>query len=114
MRALCDLARTHSSDGVLQLGDFRLLAALLRRRPLLEARQPPRGARCTDVYWIDGNNENPTALAVLDAGLDGFVEVADRCLYIPRGHRWTWRGVHFGALGGAFSIDWRDRTAGKS
>ena len=66
------------------------------------------------MYWIDGNNENPTALAVLDAGLDGFVEVADRCLYIPRGHRWTWRGVHFGALGGAFSIDWRDRTAGKS
>jgi hypothetical protein len=36
---------------------------------------------------------------------DGFVEVTDRILWAPRGHRWTWQGVRFLALGGAFSID---------
>ncbi len=66
------------------------------------------------VYWIDGNHENHTALAALEPSTDGFVEIAESCRYIPRGHRWTWRGTCFGALGGAFSIDWRDRTPGKT
>lgn len=97
MRALCDLARTHSSDGVLQLGDFGYWPHYSDGVRFLKHVSHHATRAALTVYWIDGNNENHTALAVLDAGLDGFVEVADRCLYIPRGHRWTWRGVHFGA-----------------
>lgn len=50
----------------------------------------------------------------LPAAADGFVDLTDRCVYLPRGHRWTWNGVRFGALGGAFSIDWRERRVGTS
>lgn len=32
--------------------------------------------------------------------------------YIPRGARLELAGVRFGFLGGAFSVDWRDRTQG--
>ncbi len=40
---------------------------------------------------------------------DGFVEVTGRILWAPQGHWWTWHGVRFLALGGAYSIDRRDR-----
>ncbi len=36
---------------------------------------------------------------------DDFVEITGRILQAPRGHRWTWQGVRFLALGGACSID---------
>ncbi len=114
LRRLCDLARQHDCDVILQLGDFGFWP------------HHPDGARFMKhvahhavradltVYWIDGNHENHTALAALEPGPEGFVEVAERCRYIPRGHRWTWRGTRFGALGGAFSVDWRSRRVGSS
>jgi hypothetical protein len=42
------------------------------------------------------------------------VAIGDRCRYLPRGLRWDWRGVRFGALGGAFSVDRRERVEGES
>lgn len=66
------------------------------------------------VYWIDGNHENHDALAEVDQSADGTVAINDRCRYLPRGLRWEWRGVRFGALGGAFSVDRRERVEGES
>jgi hypothetical protein len=112
--ALCRRAADLGCDAVLQLGDFGFWPHL------------PGGAKFPGrvsasavkfdlaVYWIDGNHENHAALRALPAGEDGLVEIADRCWYVPRGHRWTWRGVRLGALGGAFSIDWRSRGVGSS
>ncbi len=114
MRALCDLAGTHECDAVLQLGDFGYWPHHPEGTRFLRHVSHQAARVDVTVYWIDGNHENHAALAALPPGQEGFVEVTDRCFYIPRGRRWTWRGVRFGALGGAFSIDWRDRTAGKS
>ena len=36
--------------------------------------------------------------------------ITPRTLWAPRAHRWTWQGVRFLALGGAYCIDRRDRT----
>ena len=78
------------------------------------------------LYLVDGNHDNHTALRALprdNAGL-GVVRTKtkgggqlDLIRWVPRGHRWTWPGaggrvVRFGALGGAYSIDWRYRKAG--
>jgi len=45
---------------------------------------------------------------------EGFRVLSDRVEWIPRGCRWEWNGLRFGAVGGAFSVDWRRRTPGES
>ncbi|MDE0804529.1 MAG: hypothetical protein OSA99_14550 [Acidimicrobiales bacterium] len=45
---------------------------------------------------------------------EGFRALSDRVQWIPRGSRWEWNGVRFGAVGGAFSVDWRRRTPGEN
>ena len=69
------------------------------------------------VVFIDGNHDNQVLLGRLAAlrgadGDEGFVPIEDHLWWAPRGHRWTWDGVRFGALGGAYSIDRRWRTKG--
>lgn len=69
------------------------------------------------VVFIDGNHDNPVLLARLahsrdPAGAEAFVPVEDGLFWAPRGHRWEWDGIRFGALGGAYSIDRRMRTTG--
>ena len=69
------------------------------------------------VVFIDGNHDNQVLLARLAetrdrVGAEGFVPVEDHLCWAPRGHRWEWDGVRFGALGGGYSIDRRWRTKG--
>ncbi len=69
------------------------------------------------VVFVDGNHDNAVLLgrlAELRPGRseEGFVLVEDRLWWAPRGHRWEWDGVRFGALGGAFSVDRHRRTRG--
>lgn len=111
---LCRRAQDLGCDAVLQLGDFGYWPHLPGG-----AKFPRRVSSCAtrfdlDVYWIDGNHENHAALRALPTGDGRAIEIVDRCWYLPRGHRWTWGGVRFGALGGAFSIDWRSRRPGSS
>ncbi|WP_448631657.1 metallophosphoesterase family protein [Cellulomonas soli] len=79
------------------------------------------------LVLVDGNHDNHTALRALPRDAAGFGVVRtktkgggrlDLIRWAPRGHRWTWpgtngRAVRFGALGGAFSIDYEHRRAGK-
>jgi hypothetical protein len=102
---------------VLQLGDFGYWPHVDAGQLFLD--RVERVAERTGVtfVWVDGNHENHDALRQLTAGApeaDGFVAVRPHVRYAPRGHRWTWRGRRFGALGGAFSLDWRVRTPGQS
>jgi hypothetical protein len=113
-RRVCDLAAQHDCDAVLQLGDFGYWPHAPEGLRFLKHVSHHATRVDVDIHWIDGNHENHVALRDLPRRADGFVAVTSRCLYIPRGHRWTWSGVRFGALGGAFSIDWRDRTPGHS
>lgn len=55
--------------------------------------------------FVDGNHDVHPKLRALTLNTDGFGVISDRLLYAPRGHRWTLRGVRFGAIGGAYSID---------
>ncbi len=115
MGSLCKLARRYDCDAILQLGDFGYWPHTEDGVRFLEQvtwHAERNGIAC--VYWIDGNHENHDALAELAPDDDGMVSVVDRCRWIPRGHRWEWSGVCFGALGGAFSVDWRRRTEGVS
>lgn len=59
------------------------------------------------MVWVDGNHENHEWLRNLPVREDGFVKTgsSNRIFWAPRGHRWTWLNVKFGALGGAFSIN---------
>jgi hypothetical protein len=66
------------------------------------------------VYWIDGNHENHDLLSAIVNRRTTPVPITAHVRYLPRGCRWEWAGVRFAALGGAFSIDRRNRIPGQS
>jgi hypothetical protein len=102
---------------VLQLGDFGYWPHVDAGQLFLDRVERVAVRTGTTFVWIDGNHENHDALRELTAGeaaVDGFVDVRPHVRYAPRGHRWRWRGRDFGALGGAFSVDWRLRRPGRS
>jgi hypothetical protein len=112
---LCKLARHHGCKVILQLGDFGFwphTPAGLRFLAEVEWHAARNGVE--RLLWIDGNHENHDALGALDPDDDGTVPIGPRCTYLPRGHRWEWSGIRFGALGGAFSVDWSNRALGES
>lgn len=65
------------------------------------------------VCFLPGNHDNYDLLFEWEADkprtADGFYEIKPGLFYSPRGHRWTWSGVRFLSLGGAYSVDkeWR-------
>lgn len=111
---LCSIAREQGCTTVLQVGDFGYWPHVQWGQKFLVALEKRAKQSGVTIYWIDGNHENHDVLRDLPRAGDGFVDISERIRHIPRGHRWTWEGVRFGALGGAFSIDWRQRTLGYS
>jgi predicted phosphodiesterase len=64
-----------------------------------------------EVYWMDGNHDNHAYIR--ENFHDGeFNEIGPGFFFIPRGHSWEWEGVRFLAVGGAYSIDKKDRLLG--
>ncbi|GAB2824970.1 hypothetical protein GCM10022221_23760 [Actinocorallia aurea] len=63
--------------------------------------------------FVDGNHEQ---FPVLHAApeLDGRGRVRDRVWHLRRGHRWTWHGRTWLALGGAVTLDAVARTEGET
>lgn len=65
------------------------------------------------VCFLPGNHDNYDLLFEWEAEKprtsDGFYEIKPWLYYSPRGHRFTWSGVRFLTLGGAYSVDkhWR-------
>ena len=64
-----------------------------------------------DLYVVPGNHDNHQTLAKLEPRADGWLRLREHVLVAPGGLRWTWSGVEFGALGGAFSVDAAHRVA---
>lgn len=115
---LAKLARRHGCAGILQLGDFGVWPGPggVRYLDQVEAHLVANGIW---MVFIDGNHEDHDALdrarfAHRHAGGEGFVALRPHLAWAPRGLRWSWCGTRFGALGGAFSIDWQGRTPGQS
>lgn len=63
------------------------------------------------LYAIDGNHENHDEL---DHDADEFVPKGDGVFYVPRGLAWEWDDKRWLSMGGAYSIDLRNRTPGVS
>lgn len=112
VKTLLEKARDIEADAVFVLGDFGIWDHL-------------DGGKFTDqvsvfanrygipVLFLPGNHDNYDLLfeweATYPKTADGFLEVKPGLFYSPRGHRWTWNGVKFLSLGGAYSVDkeWR-------
>lgn len=116
-------ANKRGCDVILQVGDLgywphtdpEFIPTITRQMIKADRWREEHGLQPLYMVWIDGNHEcfsgQPGALFETDwpKTTDGFWKVSNRCLYAPRGHRWTWRGATFLALGGGTSIDkqWR-------
>jgi len=125
-RAWCEtlskLAGRWHCEWVIQLGDFGYWPGERNRRGRATGQTfldgIDRQAERYGTRWafLDGNHEDHAELAKLTAHAevsdDGFVRVRDRLAFVPRCHRWSWEGVDFGALGGAYSVDKDHRVAG--
>lgn len=59
------------------------------------------------IYWLCGNHEDHSRRAEFNDPVN-----RPMTTYLPRGHRWTWWGKRFMAVGGAFSVDRFTRTKG--
>lgn len=113
---LASIARHHGCRRILQLGDFGYWPHWhdhLEFRTEVDRHLTEADAH---LWWIDGNHENHEALIELarSFGAGGAIPTTKRTHWLPRGTRWTWGGVRFGALGGASSIDPHLRVEGST
>lgn len=62
------------------------------------------------LQFVDGNHEDFPFLYRWLVGKDGRRQITSHVFHLPRGYRWTWGGVRFLAVGGAYSVDrqWRE------
>ena len=109
---LIERAKADGCDGILHVGDlgyYPNIPVYAHRLDLLD-----RWLEAADLwlYFVDGNHCDQWSLAVLPRE-DSFARTPwERIVHIPRGARWTWNGVRYLGLGGAFSIDKNDRSLG--
>lgn len=111
-RYLLESARRVGCQGILQVGDF----GYMPQRSTFHAQFSELASTADiDVFWLDGNHENFAALEqVVDVESDYPQKMLERLTYLPRGCTWTWDGLRFMALGGAYSADRAGRTEGVS
>lgn len=109
------IARDLGITCAFQLGDFGIWPGREGRVFLDQVQKRAEQASVT-LYAMTGNHDDQEQIAGFEARCDpdGFVTLGTNLRWAPRGHRWTWNGVGFGALGGAFSVDWRRRVHGAS
>lgn len=92
-----------SFDAVLQLGDFggvthgHFAKMISGCRDFAKTHGKP-------VFFVDGNHESFPDLKAFQSD--------DEVAFWDRGTRWVIGGKKFGALGGAYSVDWRSRQVG--
>lgn len=114
MITLLDNARNRGCDRIFQLGDFGAWEHTYDGGRFFDDVSRYAIKRGITVYFLDGNHDK-TSLVLEKYGDnrddEGFLICRDNLRYAPRGHRWTWAGTRFIALGGAYSVDkdWRIR-----
>lgn len=111
-RWVLEWSRERGIETVFQVGDFGLWEHERSGVDYLDGLQVAADEFNVDVYCLAGNHDNEKlALQLHAADFDGegFVLLRPRVKFAARGHRWTWEGTRFIALGGAYSVDkqWR-------
>lgn len=108
---LSKLARRHACPYVLQLGDFGFWPRWKNKRgkstgeSFLDGIADHAARNGVEWVFIDGNHDDHASLRALVPDNDGFVTVRPHVRYAPRGLRWEWDSITFGALGGALTLD---------
>lgn len=111
---LLDVAERAGCPVVLQLGDFGYWPGTPRGDAYLDEVDRLAVRSDADIWWIGGNHEDWGRLVHLPAADDGRVQVRSRLWHVTNGTRWSWSGVAFGALGGAYSLDGFRREVGRT
>ena len=111
VKHLIDAAARNDCPVIIQVGDFGYFPDHRDGPRFLSAVDQACAANGVELWFIDGNHDDHTSLVELEHGHIP-VDVAEHVTYLPRGRRLHLGGRRFGFLGGAFSVDWRDRTAG--
>ncbi len=114
-RWTCHLAALAVANGcelVVQVGDFGYFPRVSEGERFLDDVDAAFAAAGLELWFIDGNHDDHAALAV-HRGSTEPVAIRDRIVHLPRGCRLQLGGLQFGFLGGAFSVDWRDRRIGQ-
>src|SRR6185369_902489 len=112
VKALINEAGKRECDRIFVLGDFGYWEHMADGVKFLDKVSAFAIKRGISVYFLDGNHDKTSLLLEKYADEpndEGFLTVRGRLFYAPRGHQWTWDGVSFIALGGAYSVDkqWR-------
>lgn len=107
---LVKMAKEQGCDRILQLGDFGYWPHYPAGQTYLNQLNLYADLNDVLVYWVDGNHDKTSQVYVdhgapEDRDAEGFIKVRKQVRYAPRGHRWTWDGCRFIALGGAYSVD---------
>ena len=111
VKHLTEVAARSDCQVIIQVGDFGYFPDHRDGPRFLSAVDQACAANGVELWFIDGNHDDHTSLAELEHGHIP-VNVTEHVTYLPRGTRLHLGGRTFGFLGGAFSVDWRDRTAG--
>ena len=109
-----EAASRHQAEVLVQLGDFGIWPGLAGEGYLAEV---SRQAELAGMHLlvVDGNHEDFDRLESLPLDPDtGLRELAPHLWHLPRGSRWQWANLRFGALGGATSLDRPNRTPNRS
>ena len=111
VEGLAATAAAHGCPIVIQVGDFGYFPHHPDGPRFLTAVDTACARHGVELWFIDGNHDDHSALAEHRKN-DTPIALSDHVTYIPRGARISLGGSTFGFLGGAFSVDWRDRTHG--
>ena len=111
-------AKENQIDLILQVGDFGYWEHTNEGVYYLDKLSENAVLRGVQIVWLDGNHENHTLLrekyADAEKSDEGFWKIRENIWYSPRGNVFEWYGKRIMTLGGAFSIDRKFRTLGKS
>lgn len=116
MLYLYEQAMKHDVDCIFSLGDFGYWEHMGGGPEFLEVVSNCAIMSNIDFFWLDGNHENHVLLRkTYDTGnYNEFWKIRDGVYYSPRGHKFTWDGITFLTMGGAYSVDRNRRRIGTS
>lgn len=112
IRGLPTLLSNESPRLILHCGDFGIWPGQAGHKYLQAVDRALEQAGAV-LWFVDGNHEWFPALEQA-AQVTGKGWIRDRIWHLPRGHRWSWHGRTWLALGGGVSLDKAARTPGKT
>ena len=110
---LIEVAADSGCPVIIQVGDFGYFPDHTEGAGFLTAIDTACEINGVELWFIDGNHDDHTSLSAPEHDHQP-TRIVEHVTYLPRGTRLNIGGRMFGFLGGAFSIDWRDRNSGST